>query len=305
MARSKASQAGPAKKPATRTAGGRAASEDVVAAGEAPSGAAGTGAAAAQDADAAGSTGSHAESWWDAWVGGGDRRGALDSLQQESQAEVEVAVVSADGGGDEVPPPEVEAAQDGDVAREVAQAPDEDAAEGAEAGSESEPGTEVMGRPLFEALSDAERVLGVRVDLAEAVAIVNAERVHSELEKWQMVADERERSLERADLALDTVARAVESAAVVAQVAGDLGAEAVRRRQSEEPSTEPDDVVAGPSRGEPPGERAADAADAAPGAKSNVVEIPVDIRAEARRYAEALRAAERAPKRRTWRNIWR
>ena len=154
---------------------------------------------------------------------------------------------------------------------------------------------ELVGLPVLEEFAGTAPYAHLRVELGEAVAMVQTERIHSELEKWQIVADERERSLARADLAMDTVARAVESAAIISQAAVEV---------TLEPAQEDDVAPAAPA---PPASRAAapPIRGGAASTPSGAAEIPPDVRAEARRYAESLRSARGTHQRRKWRDIWR
>lgn len=117
----------------------------------------------------------------------------------------------------------------------------------------------------------------LRAEFAEAYATVQAERLVAEAEKWQLLAEERDRSLQRADDALLAVTIAVESAAVIARAAaGALDAL--------------DDA--------PPPRQVARFGVGATPPSSSVVAVPSDIRDEARRFAEALHGSHGMPKRR-------
>lgn len=71
---------------------------------------------------------------------------------------------------------------------------------------------------VLEASPDSAPVARLCVQLVGA-AIVQTERMRAELDKWQTVAEERARSLDRADVALQTIARAVQVSASVTEAA--------------------------------------------------------------------------------------
>jgi hypothetical protein len=131
----------------------------------------------------------------------------------------------------------------------------------------AEAGLELVGTDRFGRL---------RSELAEAVAAAELSLVRAEIAKWRAVAEERGRSLARADLVLETVA-------------------SVRSRAVPAPPVAPAERSAAPIESHKPQARPA------PGA----AEIPEHVLEEARRWAQAspamreLRASRRWRKRRS------
>ena len=130
---------------------------------------------------------------------------------------------------------------------------------------------------VLEASADDAPVTRLCVNLVGA-AIVQTERMRAELDKWHTVAEERARALERADVALHTVARAVAVTATVTQRAVEAGpARSGRIVPSTLPPIPPPPVIAPWDRRplRPPG----------------VVDFRAKVREEARRSSEAVRAS--------------
>ena len=75
--------------------------------------------------------------------------------------------------------------------------------------AEEEPGLSVVTSPPGPTVLATDRFGRLRTELAEAVAAAEVALLRAEAEKWRAVAEERGRALERADLALNTLATTV------------------------------------------------------------------------------------------------
>ena len=127
----------------------------------------------------------------------------------------------------------------------------------------------------------------LRAEFAEAYANVQAERLMAEAEKWKLLAEERDRSLQRADEALKTVAIAVESAARLVRAAAGLPDDTAPRGQAPQttnPVAPPGTVRYGARVGQPVG--------------PTFVAVPDHVRMEAARLAEALHSSSPNQRRR-------
>lgn len=145
-------------------------------------------------------------------------------------------------------------------------------------------------------LTDApEHVARMCIDLF-GNALVELERVRTELDKWQVIAQERATALNRADAATRAIRRAVELAASVAEKRFDSGRPTARRATSSPPersaSEESSDLlsvvvsdvwVAAPSNEEPAAIR--------DGARALIVQVSVEHAAAASACVELAGAA--------------
>jgi len=120
-------------------------------------------------------------------------------------------------------------------------------------------------------LLGSDRFARLRTELAEAVAAAEFSLVRAEVEKWRMLADERGRALDRADLALRTVAAATDA----------------RPQHNESLATRPHLGF----------DRA--------GAAGDIVDIPPSVRDEAVRYTRVIQAARQRQTPRRWWHVWR